>query len=131
MILLGLVPAVALGGDSASLTIGGYVPPMQKISAVQTQANLAGDSTIILQGQSNSTMGYTMIVETKVPGGQSAISPAFQITGASQPINVTSRSVSIWFPPSHQAGQKSARLLEIAPRPASTNATVFLTVASE
>ena len=131
MILMGLVPVVALGGESASLTIGGYVPPIQRISAVQLQTSIAGGPAIILQEQSNSAMGYTMTFETKTPVGQRDISPAFQITGASQPINVLSKSVSIWCPPNQRAGQKSARILKIAPSPASTSATVFLTVASE
>jgi hypothetical protein len=131
MALLSLVPAVALGGESARLTIGGYVPPTQRVSAIQPQISIAGGSAIILQEQSNSALGYTLTVETKTPSGQRDTSPAFRITSDSQQINLTSRSVSISRPPNQRAGQRSARILEIARSPASANATLVLTIASE
>ena len=131
MALLSLVPAVALGGESARLTIGGYVPPMQRVSAIQPQTSIAGGTAIILQEQSNSALGYTLTVEAKTPSGQRGSSPAFRITSDSQQINLTSRSVSISRPPNQRAGQRSARILEIARSPASANATLILTIASE
>jgi hypothetical protein len=131
MALLSLIPAAALGGERACLTIGGYVPPMQRVSAIQPQISIAGGSAIILQEQSNSALGYTLTVETKTPGGQRDTSPAFRITSDSQQINLTSRSVSISRPPHQRAGQRPARILEIAPSPSRANATLVLTIASE
>jgi hypothetical protein len=131
MALLSLVPAVALGGESAHLTIGGYVPPMQRVSAIQPQTSIAGGSAIILQEQSNSALGYTLTIETKTPSGQRDTSPAFRITSGSQQIKLTSRGISISRPPNQRAGQRSARIIEIARSPASANATLVLTIASE
>ena len=131
MALLSLVSAVAIGGESARLTIGGYVPPTQRVSAIQPQIVIAGGSAIILQEQSNSALGYTLTVETKTPSGQRDTSPAFRIPSDSQQINLTSRSVSISRPPHLRAGPRSARILEIARSPASTNTTLVLTIASE
>ena len=131
MALLSLIPAVALGGERACLTIGGYVPPTQRVSAIQPQISIAGGSAIILQERSNSALGYTLTVETKTPSGQRDTSPAFRITSGSQQINLTGRSVSILRPPNQRAGPRSARILEIVRSPASADATLVLTIASE
>jgi hypothetical protein len=131
MALLSLVPAVALGGESARLTIGGYVPPMQRVSAMQHQTSIAGGSAIILQEQSNSALGYTLTVETKTPSGQRDTSPAFRITSGNQQIKLKGRSVSISRPPNQRAGPGSARILEISRSPANANTTLVLTIASE
>lgn len=125
------VSAVALGGESARLTIGGYVPPMQRVSVMRPQTSMAGGSAIILQEQSNSGLGYTLTVETKTLSGQRDTSPALRITSDSQQINLTSRSLSISRPPNQRPGQKSGRIIEIARSPASANATLVLTIASE
>ena len=131
MALLSLIPAVALSGESARLTIGGYVPPMQRVSAIQRPNSIAGGSAIILQEQSNSALGYTLTVETKSPSGQRDTSPAFRITGGTQQIKPTSSGFSISRPPNQRSGQRSARIIEIASLAASANATLVLTIASE
>ena len=131
MTLLSLVSSVALGGESARLTIGGYVPPMQRVSAIRPQTSIAGGSAIILQEQSNSALGYTLTVETKTPSGQRDTSPVFRITSDSQQIDLTSRSARISRPPNQRPGQRSVRILEIARSPASANTTLVLTIASE
>ena len=128
---LSLVSAVALGGESARLTIGGYVPPTQRVSAKQPQPSIAGGSAIILQEQSNSGLGYTLTIETKTPGGQRDTSPAFRITSDSQQINLGSRGVSISRPPNQRPGQTPSRILEIVSSPRSGTATLVLTIASE
>jgi hypothetical protein len=131
MSLLSLVAALAVAGESAGLTISGYVPSTQKVSAIQTKISTAGRSAIVLQEQGNSGLGYTLTVETKTPSGQRGTSTPIRVATDTQRINLTNGSVSISRPPTKQTGPRSPRTLEIARPSANTNATLLLTIASE
>ncbi len=129
--LLSLVPAVALGGESARLTISGYVPPMQRVSAIRPQTSIAGGSAIILQEQSNSALAYTLIVERQTLSSPRDTSPAFLIKSGTQRISLTNKGVIISRPPNQRGGQRSPRIIEITASRPSANATLVLTIASE
>lgn len=71
MVLLGLLlPVIALAGESARLTIGGVVPPRQRVAIVQSPVTANGQSVTVLEEQNNSALGYTVTVEATAAKGQ-------------------------------------------------------------
>ncbi len=73
MALLGLLlPAVALADNAAHLTIGGVVPPRQRVAVVQSGLLANGEAVTLLQEQNNSGLAYTVTVEGKAEQGSLA-----------------------------------------------------------
>lgn len=128
MVLLGLLtPAIVSGSESARLTIGGHVPPTQRIALVQAQTTTDGRSVAVFQEQNNSALGYAISVEARTLETQPLPPPKDGFKQVILPARVTLQPTGI------SRGRLSrreatARVLEIAPLPDSP-AVVVLTVA--
>lgn len=68
-----LLSASACAGESAHLTIGGVVPPRQRVALVQPQAQGDPSAMAVLKEESNCGLGYTVTVEAKTATGQAKV----------------------------------------------------------
>ena len=131
IVLAAMVPMVAVGGASARLTIGGYVPPTQRIVAVQSRATAEGQSVLMLREQNNSALGYRVTIESKTPNGKTSRSPVFVLKCDGQPVHLTANGASLSRAPSRPGRQPTARRIEFSPSPTSNQDVLILTVASQ
>jgi hypothetical protein len=131
MIALGLLPALALAGESGRLTIGGYVPPMQRIAAVQPRTTAGGLSVMVLEEQNNSALGYNVTIESQAPGGQSKTSPCFQLKCDGQPVNFTGNRTILRHAPGRSGRRPATRILEVSAVPTRSDTVLILTVATQ
>ncbi len=131
MAVLGLLPAITLAGESSRLTIGGYVPPMQRVVAVQPAAAVDGSSVLVLQEQDNATLGYTVTVEPKAPADSGKHTAVFQLRSDGQPVKLRGNEARLRRLPTSVGDPAATRILEITPAPTSSDAVLILTVASQ
>ena len=130
-LFLAVLPTIVLGGESARLTIGGYVPPMQRVAAVQSSAAGNGETVIVLREQNNGALGYTLTVESKTPGGQTNAAAPLQINFGGRPINLTTNKLKLPPASNRSGGQTTAKVLEVLPSPNSVHDAILLTIASQ
>lgn len=129
--LLATIPSVVLGGESARLTIGGYVPPMQRVVAIQSPIVGIGKMTVVLQEQNNSSLGYTLTVESKPLSNRPDATAAFQINLNGQPITLTSNRAMLTSTPSRPGSKTAPKILDVFPSSAGVHDALVLTVASQ
>jgi hypothetical protein len=130
-LFLAVLPTIVFGGESARLTIGGYVPPMQRVAAVQSSAAGNGETVIVLREQNNSALGYTLTVESKTLDGQTNTAAALQINFGDRPINLTNNKPKLPRTLNRPGGQTIAKVLEVLPSPNSFRDAILLTIASQ
>ena len=130
-LLLAALPTFVRGGESARLTISGYVPPMQRVAAVQSSDVASGKTLVVLQEQNNSALGYTLTVASKTLNAQTNSAAALEINFAGLPVNLTANGTTLPGTPSRAASPTAAKVLEISPSPASARDALVLTVASQ
>ena len=131
MAVLGLLPAITLAGESSRLTIGGYVPSMQRVVAVQPAASADGSSVLVLQEQDNTTLGYTVTVESKAPADSGKRTSGFRLKSDGQPVKLRGNEARLRRAPTRSGRPAAARILEIIPAPTSSDAVLILTVTSQ
>ena len=131
MALLAALPSVVLGGDSAGLTIGGYVPPMQRVVAIQAPIAGNGKTTVVLQEQNNSSLGYTLTIESKPLGYRPNAAAAFEINVNGQPIELTGNQFKLTSIPGRPGSRTAPKVLEVSPSSAGVHDALVLTVSSQ
>jgi hypothetical protein len=126
-----MFPALLLADNTARLTISGYMPPTQRVTAVQSQTVVQDDGAVLLQIQDNTTTGYTVSVQPQPSAAEQDGAPSFLLkqNGRSVTLNPTGS-----LPPgaSFSSGRLgSPTLLEIAPTSNQAGGAVVLTIASQ
>ena len=129
--LLATLASGALGDERARLTLGGYVPPMQRVVAIQTASVGSGKLTVVLQEQNNSALGYTLTLESKSLRSQPAAGAAFQIHFNGRPIALTRQPTRLPSTPGRPGSRTAPKVLEIFPAAARLADALVLTVASQ
>lgn len=131
LIALGLLPTLALGGESSRLTIGGYVPPIQRVAAVQTRALVDGPTVVVVQEQNNSGLGYSVTIESRTPEGQSQTDPSLQIKSDGQSVGFRGNEARLRRAPSRSGRSPAARTLEVSTVAPRKDTVLILTVACQ
>lgn len=131
--LLATLSSVALGDERARLTIGGYVPPMQRVVAIQT-ASLGhgnGKLTVVLQEQHNSALGCTLSLESKSSCSEPAAGATIEIHLNGRSIALTRHPIRLPSTPERPGRRTASQVLEIIPAAARLADALVLTVASQ
>jgi hypothetical protein len=129
--LLATLSSVALGDERVRLTLGGYVPPMQRVVAIQKASIGNGKLTVVLQEQNNSALGYTLTLESKSLRSRPAAAAAFQLYFNGRPITLTRHPTPLPSSPGHPGSRTAPKVLEIFPTADRLPDALVLTVASQ
>ncbi len=131
LIALGLLPALAFAGESGRLTIGGYVPPKQRVAAVQTQALVDGPTVVVVQEQNNSALGYSVTIESRTAEGRSQANPGLQLKCDGQSVSFRGNEAKLSRAPSRSGWSSAAKTLEVTAAAPRKDTVLILTVASQ
>jgi hypothetical protein len=125
------MPFFSGGEERARLTIGGYVPPMQRIAVIGT-ATVNNQNTVLrFREQSNSALAYTLTVESKPLARRGTTDKEVKNKSGSHP--PFAQAVSIVLPSSVARSDRRpvTQTVEIPGSPSNVHQVLVLTIASQ